>query len=139
MVPDDDSEDDFGNGVDDVESLQHQPPDDDVANEYAEASPDGGEQITTEFGVAAAPGYHGDVDTLLTEDDRISRPEEPGYAGSVKGDSTKECPADYPIKGNTGSMIYHAPGRVSYLATIPDWCFATAEDAENAGFRAPKR
>src|SRR5665811_1226645 len=62
-----------------------------------------------------------------------------GFAGAVKGDGTKICPVDYPIKGNAGSMIYHAPGRSSYDATIPEWCFATEDDAVNAGFRAPKR
>lgn len=60
-------------------------------------------------------------------------------AGAVRGDGTNACPADYPIKGNATSKIYHIPGRASYDATIPEWCFATEDDAVNAGYRAPKR
>ncbi len=36
-------------------------------------------------------------------------------------------------------MIYHVPGTAAYDATIPEWCFATEDDAINAGFRAPRR
>lgn len=64
---------------------------------------------------------------------------EQAYAGALRGDGTKTCPADYPIKGNGNSRIYHVPGRASYDGTIPEWCFATEEDAVNAGFRVPKR
>jgi hypothetical protein len=60
-------------------------------------------------------------------------------AGAVRGDGTNVCPDGYPVKGNASSMIYHAPGRASYDATVPEFCFATEQDAENAGFRAPKR
>ncbi len=59
--------------------------------------------------------------------------------GRVAGDGTRTCPAGYPIKGNGGSMIYHVPGTSSYDATIPEWCFATEDDAISAGFRAPRR
>jgi hypothetical protein len=59
--------------------------------------------------------------------------------GSVAGDGTRTCPAEYPIKGNGGSMIYHVPGTASYDATIPEWCFATEDDAIGAGYRAPRR
>ena len=130
--------DDFGSGDDDIESLQHLAPDD-VASEYADASPEGGEQLTAGAEVVAALESQEDVDAHLTLDDSTHESDESLYAGSVKGDGTRECPTDYPIKGNAGSMIYHAPGRASYQATISEWCFATAEDAENAGFRAPKR
>jgi hypothetical protein len=60
-------------------------------------------------------------------------------AGAVRGDGTNACPADFPIKGNANSKIYHIPGRASYDGTVPEWCFATEEDAVNAGYRAPKR
>ena len=60
-------------------------------------------------------------------------------AGAVAGDGTVDCPADHPIKGNASSRIYHEPGRSSYARTIPEFCFATPEDAEAAGFRAPQR
>lgn len=59
-------------------------------------------------------------------------------AGAVKGDGTANCPADYPIKGNANSRIYHRPEDPSYPPTIPEYCFATEDDAKHAGFRAPK-
>ncbi len=59
--------------------------------------------------------------------------------GAVRGDGTNTCPVDFPIKGNANSKIYHTPGRDSYENTVPEWCFATEEDAVNAGYRAPKR
>jgi len=31
------------------------------------------------------------------------------------------------------------PGRASYEATIPEWCFESEDAATAAGFRAPKR
>ena len=58
--------------------------------------------------------------------------------GAVAGSGTEECPADYPIKGNAQSGIYHVPGGGSYHQTIPEFCFATADAAEEAGFRAAK-
>jgi hypothetical protein len=55
-----------------------------------------------------------------------------------------DCPASHPIKGNQGSRdqpvwIYHPPGTASYAATDPEECFATAADAQAAGYRAPLR
>ncbi len=55
--------------------------------------------------------------------------------GAIAGDGTAACPADYPIKGNQQSLIYHEPGQSSYAATIPEFCFASGEAAEAAGFR----
>ncbi len=60
-------------------------------------------------------------------------------ANSLAGDGTTDCPESHPIKGNASSMIYHEPGRASYARTIPEFCFATPEDADAAGFRAPQR
>jgi len=51
------------------------------------------------------------------------------------------CPASHPIKGNRGSMgamIYHVPGGRNYERTKPEACFATVEEAEAAGYRAPR-
>jgi micrococcal nuclease len=42
------------------------------------------------------------------------------------------------VKGNQ-SGIYHDVDSPYYDATHPEECFATAEDAEAAGYRAPKR
>lgn len=55
--------------------------------------------------------------------------------GAIAGDGTATCPPDYPIKGNQQSLIYHEPGQSSYAATIPEFCFASGEAAEAAGFR----
>lgn len=43
-----------------------------------------------------------------------------------------------PIKGNQ-SMIYHESGGTYYDVTTPKECFASADDAERAGYRASKR
>ena len=61
--------------------------------------------------------------------------------GGVPPDGV-DCPDDFPIKGNVrsdGTKIYHTPRDSSYKNTHPEQCFATAADAEAAGFRAPKR
>jgi hypothetical protein len=54
-----------------------------------------------------------------------------------------DCPATHPVKGNRGSRstadwIYHPPGSRSYAATDPEECFASATDAEAAGYREPR-
>jgi len=46
-------------------------------------------------------------------------------------------PAGFPIKGNADSMKYHTPDSQWYEQTIPEVWFATAADAERAGFSAP--
>jgi hypothetical protein len=61
-----------------------------------------------------------------------------GLAGAshwVEGGGTADCPADFPIKGNANSRIFHRPGEPSYARTIPEYCFATEEDAAAAGYR----
>ena len=55
--------------------------------------------------------------------------------GAIAGDGSSSCPPEYPIKGNAQSMIYHEPGQVSYPPTVPEFCFASAEAAEAAGYR----
>jgi hypothetical protein len=57
----------------------------------------------------------------------------------IPTDGAHDCPAEFPIKGNSNSHIYHLPGGASYNATIPNICFASEEAAEAAGFRATKR
>ena len=59
-------------------------------------------------------------------------------AGAVRGDGTGECPEDYPVKGNASSMLYHSPGSPSYKRTVPEYCFASTEAAEAAGFSPTK-
>lgn len=55
--------------------------------------------------------------------------------GAILGDGTTVCPPDFPVKGNAQSMIYHEPGQSSYPPTIAEFCFASAEAAEAAGYR----
>lgn len=59
--------------------------------------------------------------------------------GAVAGDGTATCPADFPIKGNASSMIFHQPGQSSYERTIAEFCFASEEAAVAAGYRPPRR
>jgi hypothetical protein len=58
--------------------------------------------------------------------------------GAVRGDGTGECPEDYPVKGNASSKLYHSPGSPSYKRTVPEYCFASTEAAEAAGFSPTK-
>lgn len=121
-----DTEDQFGSGSDDIESLQRQSPDD-IAS-AGSAQSDAGASVATDE--ESQSDKHAGQGTVGAERQ---------IAGAVPGDGSRSCPAEYPIKGNAGSMIYHSPGRSSYDATIAEWCFATEEDAVKAGFRAPKR
>jgi len=57
----------------------------------------------------------------------------------IRGDGTENCPADYPIKAKASSLIYHTHDSRNYEVTIPDVCFASVEDAQAAGYRAPFR
>ena len=59
-------------------------------------------------------------------------------ARAVAGDGSSECPADYPIKGNASSSIFHEPGSGSYGRTIPEFCFNSVQAAEAAGYRASR-
>jgi ribosomal protein S6 len=59
-------------------------------------------------------------------------------AGAVQGDGTAECPDDHPVKGNASSMLYHSPGSPAYKRTVPEFCFASVEAAEAAGFKPTK-
>ena len=59
-------------------------------------------------------------------------------AGAVVGDGSEVCPADFPVKGNAQSGIYHVPGGGSYHQTIAEFCFATVQHAEEAGYRAAR-
>jgi hypothetical protein len=70
---------------------------------------------------------------------RAAAPESFVPRGAVAGGGSPDCPDGYPIKGNASSRIFHEPGGSSYRQTVPEFCFATAEDAENAGYRSTKR
>jgi len=52
-------------------------------------------------------------------------------------DDPNEAPADFEIKGNVDSMLYHLPGTPFYDRTVAEVWFATPEAAEAAGFSLP--
>ena len=49
-----------------------------------------------------------------------------------------ECPSGYPVKANDSSGIFHVPGGRFYARTIPERCYASAEDAIADGYRPAK-
>jgi len=56
------------------------------------------------------------------------------FAGSAKPLESGEAPEGFEIKGNKGSMKFHAPGGQWYDATEAEVWFRTTADAEAAGF-----
>ena len=48
------------------------------------------------------------------------------------------CPDGYPIKANDNSGIFHVPGGRFYERTVPERCYATADDALADGYRQAK-
>jgi hypothetical protein len=48
------------------------------------------------------------------------------------------CPDGYPVKVNESSGIFHVPGGRFYARTIPDRCYAVADDAVADGYRQAK-
>jgi large subunit ribosomal protein L22 len=58
-------------------------------------------------------------------------------AGAVPANEDGSQPEGYDIKGNADSGLYHVPGSRFYDRTVAEFWFATAEDAEAAGFLLP--
>ena len=75
---------------------------------------------------AAAPAKADDVEAA---------PALPAGAKAPKADGG--APKGYEIKGNADSGLYHLPGSAFYDRTVAELYFATAEDAEAAGFELP--
>lgn len=48
------------------------------------------------------------------------------------------CPDGYPIKANDNSGIFHVPGGRFYERTVPERCYASADDALADGYRQAK-
>ena len=57
--------------------------------------------------------------------------------GAVAATEDGSAPEGYEIKGNADSGLYHVPGSAFYTRTVAEFWFATAEDAEAAGFQLP--
>ena len=59
----------------------------------------------------------------------------PARAAAANADGS--APDGFEIKGNADSGLYHVPGSAFYNRTVAEFWFATAEDAEAAGFQLP--
>ncbi len=85
------------------------------------------------------------TDETVTEDtaadveveESTSDDEHPYGAGSHVALEDGSQPEGFPIKGNADSMLYHVPDSEYYDRTVAEVWFATAEDAEAAGFSLP--
>ncbi|MEO7129989.1 MAG: 50S ribosomal protein L17 [Dermatophilaceae bacterium] len=56
-------------------------------------------------------------------------------AGAVAANEDGTCPEDgYTVKGNADSGLYHEPDGQWYEATVAEFWFTSAQDAEAAGF-----
>jgi large subunit ribosomal protein L17 len=56
-------------------------------------------------------------------------------AGAVAATEDGAAPEGHEVKGNADSGLYHVPGSQWYDATVAEFWFASAEDAEKAGFK----
>lgn len=80
-----------------------------------------------------------DTATEVVEVEESASDEEHPYGpGSHVALEDGSEPEGFPIKGNAGSMLYHAPGTSHYDRTVAEVWFKTEEDAESAGFAKPK-
>ena len=55
--------------------------------------------------------------------------------GAVATTEDGSAPEGHDVKGNADSGLYHVPGSQWYDATVAEFWFASAEDAEKAGFK----
>jgi large subunit ribosomal protein L17 len=80
-----------------------------------------------------------DVEAADVEvEESASDDEHPYGAGSRAALEDGTQPEGFPIKGNANSSLYHEPDAPTYADTEADVWFATAEDAEKAGFSKPQ-
>ena len=86
-------------------------------------------------GAAVPTDQEGDAAAVLRQAMRELDNERELPLGAVEGDGTTNCPPGFPVKGNAQSGIYHEPGQASYPNTLAEFCFASAEAAEAAGYR----
>jgi trigger factor len=112
-----------------------------VTNAYVAPEPaedDAGETGKTAIDAESADESSDDSTTPDSSDSgeaRLSFASRETENGMVPGDGTGDCPEGYPIKGNAGSMIFHVEGDSTYERTIPEFCFASTDAAEAAGYR----
>ena len=72
----------------------------------------------------------------VADEDKAPKADKAEYAGAVRLEegATDAPDDDHLVKGNEDSMKYHVPGSRWYDATVAEVWFASAEDAEAAGF-----
>jgi large subunit ribosomal protein L4 len=101
--------------------------------------------------VAAKPAQHTPArQTLLAADEPKDVTVEDAPVERADADETADVPAGaaaptedgsapegFEIKGNADSMLYHVPGSRFYDQTVAEVWFATADDAEAAGYQLP--
>lgn len=113
---------------DKVEEPTEDSSDDDRSADLVDADGDESEALLD----VAAPASDGDAKPKR----RRSRPLRAAWMPPNEDGS---CPDGYPLKANDASMIFHAPGQMSYDRTVPERCYADAEAAVADGYRAAKR
>jgi len=80
---------------------------------------------------AAAPAAFADVKTAKSETSDVKAEMPNGAKSPLKSGG---APKGYEVKGNADSGLYHEPDGQWYDATIAEFYFKSAEDAEAAGF-----
>ncbi|HEX6658308.1 MAG TPA: 50S ribosomal protein L4 [Ilumatobacter sp.] len=85
---------------------------------------------------ATVPSAFADLGEI--ESDTPGNPVHPYGAGSHVALRDDAQPEGFPVKGNASSMLYHLPGTAFYGRTNAEVWFATADDAEAAGFARPE-
>ena len=102
------------------------------------------------FTKATLPGLSGEAEvelkpaqaapakqTLLAAEEPTDETVEDATDGSAPANEDGSAPEGFEIKGNADSMLYHVPGSRFYEQTVAEIWFATAEDAEAAGYQLP--
>jgi large subunit ribosomal protein L17 len=102
---------------------------DEKAKSESAAATEEAEETATE-----AAAEDADVEVEESESDE----EHPYGAGSHAPLEDGSAPEGFPIKGNANSMLFHDEESPHYEQTDAEVWFATAEDAEAAGFSRPK-
>ncbi len=89
------------------------------------------EPAADEAAVVEAPAEDVEVEESASDE------EHPYGPGSHAAPEDGSQPEGFPVKGNADSMLYHVPESSYYDRTVAEVWFATAEDAEAAGFSLP--
>jgi len=76
-----------------------------------------------------------EADGVSGQGEAAASPDLPAHAVAANEDGS--TPDGYEIKGNADSGLYHVPGSSFYSRTVAEFWFATAQDAEAAGFQLP--